>query len=193
MSIESLYSIEVKSLIRIIIFQALWFLFAYWGKWPIQYLAPLVALVFVLIDWKMAKCEISLKGVLGFIGFILICGIIIDSLLYTFGVIEFDHSISWSINSLSTMNMWAIWIIFVPYYDFAFEKFEKSTWLSIIFALFGAPIAYKGGAQLSGFLINKNGLYFIAIAWAIFFPTSIKIYYGFFKKCLRKNLGNEEI
>jgi hypothetical protein len=182
MSIKASYDARMINLLRVLVFQSLWFLFAYWGNWNYQFLAPLVALIAIHLDWKLTASEINYRKFLIFTLVVLASGIIVDTALSFLGFISFKQVVS-------PMNMWAIWIIFVPYYSFAFEKFYSRPYLSIILALIGAPMAYSGGAKLSSFVINQYGLYAIAIAWVLFFPLSVKYYYGILLK-RPKNSGN---
>lgn len=49
--------------------------------------------------------------------------------------------------------------------------------MAIIFALIGAPMAYRGGSQLAGFSIEAYGFILIALLWGLFFPLSLKLYF----------------
>lgn len=169
----------MSSLFRVLVFQSLWFLFAYWGNWEYQYLAPIVAILAVHIDWYFFRPAMNYARFSFFIGFVLLTGILLDSLLALTGFIKFQ-------STLSPFNMWAIWIIFVPYYQFAFEKFYQKLQFSIPLSLIGAPMAYSGGAKISGFMIAEYGLIAIALAWCLFFPLSVHIYYGFLLKQAQK-------
>lgn len=164
----------MKLLVRVIIFQSLWFLFAYWGNLSYQYLVPIIALISVILDWKLSKSVISFKNLSLFLVFLLLSGLIVDGSLFGLKlIVKDDHS-----GFLSPMNMWGFWIIFAPYYEFAFEKFNKSKWMGVVFAAIGAPMAYRGGAALAGFSITQNGYIVMAILWMIFFPISLWLYYS---------------
>ena len=165
----------MSSLLRVLIFQSLWFLFAYWGQWSYQYLAPIVALIAIHFDWYLFRPKMTYARFALFWGFVLISGIVLDTALSLAGFIEFNQT-------LSTFNMWGIWLIFVPYYEFAFEKFFKKYHFSTLLSLIGAPMAYSGGSKISGFIIHEYGLIAIALAWAVFFPLSVHIYYGILLK-----------
>ena len=161
-------------LIRVIIFQSLWFGFAYWGQLPYQFLVPLVAFIAVLLDWKLAQSQVAFQKLMIFLAFLLLCGLIVDGILFGSGLLlKEDHQ-----GILSPMNMWGFWLIFAPYYDFAFEKFNQKPWIGIVFAAIGAPMAYRGGAALAGFTIEPKGFVLIGILWMLFFPLSLKIYYS---------------
>ena len=165
------------SFLRIIVFQSLWFLFAYWGTWDYQYLVPIIALISVILDWKLANSQITFRNLIIFLIFLLICGVMIDSILF-----HYQWILTQKHHHLSPMNMWGFWIIFAPYYDFAFDKFKQNKLLAIVFALIGAPMAYQGGSKLANFDVTQVGFILIAILWGIFFPLSLHIYY---KKLLR--------
>ena len=160
-------------LIRVVIFQALWFLFAYWGQLPHQWLVPLIALIAVLIDWKLSKSSLSLKSLLIFILVLNLSGLVVDGILFGSKLLyKPNHK-----GLLSPLNMWGFWIIFAPYYDFAFEKFYQKVWIAVLFAGIGGPMAYRGGAALAGFTIEPMGFALISALWMIFFPLSLKLYF----------------
>jgi hypothetical protein len=159
------------NLIRVIFFQVAWIVFASWS-YNIEYVAPIFATFFVLIDFYIFNKEISLVKFISFYIFILFSGIFIDSILSYFGFISFlNHD-----TFLSPFYLWSIWIIFVPYYQFAFKKFHKKLYLSLPLALVGAPLAYYGGAKFGNLIIHTYAYLAIAFCWSIFFPISIEIY-----------------
>jgi hypothetical protein len=162
----------MKSLIRVIVFQTLWFVFAYWGNWSYQFLAPLVGVAAVLADWKLSRSAITFPNFLKFFGFILLSALVVDGILLNAGFIGFKQA-----GYLSPYNMWGIWFIFIPYYDFAFEKFYKRLPLAVVFGLIGGPMAYQGGAKIGALSIFDHGHIAVAIAWGVFFPISLILYY----------------
>lgn len=160
-------------LIRVVIFQALWFLFAYWGQLPHHWLVPLIAIIAVLLDWKLSKSTLPLKSLMIFILILIISGLLVDGILFGSQLLNKPNHHG----PLSPLNMWGFWIIFAPYYDFAFEKFYQKLWLAVLFAGIGGPLAYRGGAALAGFTIEPMGFALISILWMIFFPLSLKLYF----------------
>lgn len=159
------------NIFRIIVFQIAWIIFAGWS-YPFEYLTPVLATALVLIDYRLFNKEISFAKFGIFYLFILVSGVFIDSLILNLNFINFRNSSSF----LSPFYLWSIWIIFIPYYNFAFKKFHKKLYLSLAFAMVGAPLAYYGGAKFGNLILLDYAFVPIAIGWAIFFPISVSFY-----------------
>lgn len=163
----------MKTLARVIIFQTLWFVFLSLHNFEYGFLLPIAALLAVYLDWKVFQSNISFKNLNLFLLMLLSFGWLIDTPLHYLGLIQFD---SLSFGLLSPFFMWCMWIIFVPYYDFAFSKFYNAKKLGFILVLVGAPLAYKGGSNIADFSFSRESLIYIAVAWGIFFPVSLWVY-----------------
>lgn len=159
------------NLARIVVFQLAWILFAGWS-YSFEFLAPLLAIVLVLIDYRLFNKQLSFRNLGVFFLFVLTAGVLIDSLILNLNFISFSNSKS----ALSPFYLWSIWIIFIPYYDFAFQKFHRKLYLSLPFALLGAPLAYYGGTKFGNLILHNYAIFPIAIYWAVFFPVSVELY-----------------
>lgn len=159
------------NILRILFFQIVWILFAGW-QFSFEYVAPVLALLFVYIDYLVFYKQKSFKQLIIFFFFILISGLIVDSLLLNLGFISFKAHQS----IFSPFYLWSIWIIFIPYYQFAFYKFRGKLYLSLPLAIFGAPFAYYGGAKFGNLITHEYAYLAIALCWAVFFPISIVVY-----------------
>lgn len=160
------------NILRVVFFQIVWIIFAGW-KFPFEYFAPILALIFIFVDYLIFYGEKSLSKLSIFFVFILVSGVLVDSLLLNFGFISFhQHS-----SIISPYYLWSIWIIFIPYYQFAFYKFKGKLYLSLPLAIIGAPFAYYGGAKFGNLIIHEYAFLAIAICWSFFFPISIEVYH----------------
>ena len=161
----------MKRLLRIAIFQSLWFVFILKSEYG--FILPLIALVLIFIDYKIFYKELEFKRFFRFTVYITVCGIMVDSILMNMQLISFEN---WT-KTYSHPFMWAIWIIFVPYYQIGLIKLSKNKPLAIFMSLIFAPISYYSGSRL-GILEITNMWSFmgIGIIWALFIPSSFLFY-----------------
>lgn len=161
------------TIIRLVIFQSLWFANVYLGKTPYLYLAVPLSLVFLFIDQRIFYKDTSISRFSLFTLFVVLSGAIVDSTVLNLGLISFAN---WDY-PLSSPFMWGMWIIFVPYYQIGFGRFKGKPILSIVLALIFAPISYYSGSKIGSINILKTeALPLIGILWAIYFPISINMY-----------------
>lgn len=176
---SSIYNESMKTLIRIVVFQSLWFAFLSLHDFEWNFILPIIALFCVYLDWKIFQSGISFQKLNVFILFLLVCGLLIDTPLHYLGFVEFEQL---SFGLFSPFFMWCMWIIFVPYYDFAFSKFFNAKKLAVLLVLFFAPLAYKGGSRIADFEFSTASLVYIALMWGVFFPVSLLVYQKLVKK-----------
>ncbi len=163
----------MNNIIRLIIFQSLWFANVYLGKTPYLYFTVPLSLIFLFIDKTIYYKEVPIRRFITFTAFIVISGMIIDSIVLNLGYISFAN---WS-EPISSPFMWGMWIIFIPYYQIGFYRFSGKTLLSIVLALIFAPVSYYSGSKIGSIKLQAvQALPLIGILWAIFFPISINIY-----------------
>lgn len=161
-------------LLRLILLQVAWYLIIKFGEDQISVLYPVIAMLLVSIDSAYSKPALTWKNRIIFILFLFTCGLLIDSLLMGLNLIHFRN---WN-NIHSPFYMWAIWIIFFPYYSIAFEKFHNKIFISAICGFIFAPISYYSGSKIGSLEIqNLQNLVLVGLMWAIFFPTSIQLYF----------------
>lgn len=164
----------MSTIFRIILLQSLWYLFIKYGDSAVQIYFPLLALLITGLDKFFFIKDISWKSYTVFTLFLIICGLIIDSSLMWLELIQFAQ---WSY-PFSPPFLWSIWIIFLPYYSIAFEKFKDKHLLAFVGGLIFAPFSYFSGTKIGDLAVNGElGLIAIGIMWGIFFPTSVSIYY----------------
>jgi hypothetical protein len=163
----------MKNLFRVIFFQTFWFIFIKYSEFPYAWMFPLTALFFVTIDKVLFYKKQSWTKFIQFSVFIFIAGLLVDSSLLNFKMMKFD---GWN-SPYSPPYMWAIWIIFIPYYEFAFPKFYGKLWLALALGLFCAPLSYMGGAKIGTLSLTQSySQIVIGVFWAVFFPLSVAIY-----------------
>jgi hypothetical protein len=162
------------TIVRLITFQSLWFANVYLGKTPYLYFAVPLSLFFLFLDKEIFYKKVPLIPFINFSLFVVFSGMIIDSIVLNLGLISFAR---WSL-PISSPFMWGMWIIFIPYYQIGFKKFNGKILLSVILALVFAPISYYSGSKIGSIiLIDKIfALSAIGILWALFFPLSINLY-----------------
>lgn len=166
----------MSTLIRIIVLQSLWYLFIKLGDHNLSWTFPLLALAYTALDKYFFIKEMSWNIYFRFTLFLFVSGLIIDSLVLQFGLIQFA---GWYALS-SPPFLWAIWIIFLPYYPIAFKKFYGEYALAAICGAIFAPISYYSGSKIGNLILTtKWTLAVISLMWAIFFPTSVLIYRKF--------------
>jgi hypothetical protein len=160
-------------LIRVIYFQALWFLIIYLGRTNQGLLALGLALVSVIVDYMIFKYTKYTKDWLAFSIFVFLCGLVIDTVLLQLKLVSFT-----SYNGpLSPLFMWAMWIIFIPYYPIGFHKLSNKRNLSLLLAFIFAPISYYSGAKQGALEFTSiYNLFAVATLWTIYFPISIKFF-----------------
>lgn len=167
------------SILRLIVFQSLWFVFVKYADHSYSYFIPIFALILIIIDKITYNPKMTWVSFVVFSLFLLLSGLVIDSSLLNLGFIGFDQ-----MNTiLSPPYMWGIWLIFLPYYQIGFYKFKNKPYLSSIVAFIFAPFSYFSGQQIGNLIITEN-LSFIIIGmfWAIFFPISIHFYHYLIKE-----------
>lgn len=160
-------------LLRLIVFQALWFGIIYLGNSSIQYLAIPIALMAVVLDKIIFYKNDSNKSFFLFSLFVLTSGVVVDSILLQSNQINFSN---WNY-PFSAWFMWGMWIIFIPYYNIGFNKLHKKYLLGSFLGLFFAPISYYSGSNIGNITLATNtSLLFIGIGWAIYFPISLYVH-----------------
>jgi hypothetical protein len=172
------------NLLRMIVLQSLWFFFISFGMNNFSFTYPLIAFALISIDKKLFIKDVLWSDFYIFSFLILLYGVVSDSILLQLGFISFDKSSSWH----SPLYFWAIWIIFVPYYNMAFYRFKNKIFLSILMGGIFAPIAYKGGAEIGSLNeISSIGFFAISVSWMIFMPLSVYIYFKIIKRDFHSN------
>lgn len=162
------------NIVRLIIFQILWYVFIKFGSLDKSYLFPIIAIFFTAADNRLFNIELDLKKYTMFTFFLILSGIIIDSTLLNLNFINFSNYEK----SYSPIYMWSIWIIFIPYYQIAFNKFKGKNLLAAICGLLFAPFSYYSGSKLGNLeILETTNLIAIGVLWAIFFPISINLYF----------------
>lgn len=158
---------------RVIYFQSLWFFIIYCGKEGNNTLALSLATISVLLDYYLFIQRYDLKKWLTFLFAVVASGIMIDTTLLKLDFIEFTaHN-----GAISPPFMWAMWIIFVPYYDIGLSRFSNKKLMSILLAFIFAPISYYSGTKQGALSIESyKGLLAVGILWAIYFPLSLKVF-----------------
>lgn len=97
-------------------------------------------------------------------------GWLIDTLSMWSGALHFPPFVS----PFPPFWLLSIWIIFIPYYQFAFPKLRPYPNLTFFLGFVGAPMAYSAATQLTEFYLSYDyHLLTLALLWGIFFPSSI--------------------
>jgi hypothetical protein len=162
------------NILRLIIFQALWYIFIKLGYLEISYTFPFIAILFTAIDKKLFNKDESWYKYLSFTLFLLVSGLVVDSTLLNTNFIQFENYKE----IYSPFYMWSIWIIFHPYYQIAFNKFKNKNLIASSCGFLFAPFSYYSGSKLGNLEIQEpSNLIAVAVLWAIFFPISINLYF----------------
>lgn len=161
----------MSSTIRVIYLYIFWFLFIYSSKTNFGWTTPVLAIFIIYIDKYFFYPKDSIKKVTLFTVLTLGFGLILDNLLIKLGHMSFGPS------NFSPPYMWAIWLIFVPYFQFAFNRFYNQLIISSVMAGVFAPISYRGGTEIADLNISgTKGMVAIGIGWAIVFPALVVIH-----------------
>lgn len=162
------------TILRLVIFQTIWYFFINAGESDYSIYFPFLAITLTAIDKYIFSKMLSWKLFFNFSLFLLVCGIIIDSFLMSFNFIHFR---GWE-SSYSPFYMWAIWLIFIPYYSIAFKKFHNKIFVTAICGFLFAPLSYYSGSNIGSLSVPSLGsLFIIGLMWALFLPTSIQYYF----------------
>ena len=156
---------------RLITFQLLWFLNIKFSA-SYEILLLFISTAFVCIDKIIFYPKQSLKMFIIFFIFVLFSGILIDSILLNFNILYF---LDWS-KFYSPPFMWSLWLIFIPYYQIGFERFDNKIYTATVLAFIFAPFSYYSGSNIGNVSIDSStSLIYIGALWAIFFPLSLKL------------------
>lgn len=97
----------------------------------------------------------------------LVLGIVVDSLLQHFAVIQFH---GWSLGPLSPVWLWMLWVLFALTLNSSLSFLKGWHWslVAVMGAVFG-PISYIVGARLGAatFDGSAQGLSVLALVWAL--------------------------
>lgn len=160
-------------LLRILSLQFFWLLFIMTSSSKLSFLAPLFATLIVIIDKKIFYPTLDKYLFLKNYFFILVIGIFIDSFLLNIEVISFR---GWEYK-LSPPFIWAIWILFIPYFQFAFGFFFKKPTLGSIVMFIGAPITYISASNISILQTTEfPKILILGLLWAVFFPFLLTLF-----------------
>ena len=173
----------MSSTIRVIYLYVFWFLFIYSSKTTYDWLTPIIAIVIIFADKHFFYPEISNKKVTIFSLITFVLGYLLDNLLVLMNLMNFGES------KFSPPYMWSIWLIFVPYFQFAFNRFYNKLWIAMLIAGVCAPFSYRGGTEIADLKISGYiGLVAIGIGWAIVFPLMIFIHKKMFTNTTEQSL-----
>lgn len=162
------------TILRLCIFQIIWYLFINYGDTEFSIYFPLFAILFTGVDKYFFTKELEWKFYAQFSLFLVLVGSFIDSCLMYFNFIEFRN---WQA-IYSPFYMWGIWLIFIPYYSIAFKKFHNKILVTSVCGFLFAPLSYYGGSNIGSLNIPSiENLIMIGLMWAIFLPTSIQYYF----------------
>ncbi len=169
----------VKSTIKVIYFQALWFLLIFSSLKSYHNWILLTVFVSIYLDYVIFRYRVSaLKYFLYMIGLMLI-GFLIDQLFFYLGVLK------WTPQMLHPPFLLGVWAMFIVYYENFFSKFSDQKFLGFLFASIGSPVAYFSGAKMSD-LSFHYGFSFSSIVfsliWGVFFILSIDFYDRFIRR-----------
>lgn len=162
---------------KIIILNGFWFGSVLHGSQGYGLYYFLLALVLLAINYFVVKKVISLQKYLLMTLMFWFYGVLQDGLLIYFDVMAID-------SSLPPLWLTALWLVFLGYFGDLLDKFRNlAAWQLAIPGAVGGVMAYYGGANLGGILINHIPAYLasVAVSWAIFFPLSIKVFYSHYK------------
>jgi hypothetical protein len=167
------------NIVRLIIFQILWYVFIKFGSLNYSYLFPIIAIIFTAVDNRLFNRDLNVKKYFFFTFFLILSGIILDSTLLNLNYINFSNYEK----NYSPIYMWSIWIIFIPYYQIAFKKFKGKNLLAAICGLLFAPFSYYSGSKIGNLeILETTNLIAVGVLWAIFFPISINLYFKIYNK-----------
>lgn len=167
----TLKSTTINLIMRTVYLQIAWFFFVFYHH--LNLILPLIAISIVFLDKIIFYNNISNKNIILKIILIMLIGISIDTTLVYFGVISLEH---WK-RPISPPFLWSIWIIFIPYYQYALDKLRKNLILALLFSGVGAPLSYLGASNISSFHVDKGmKIMLISLMWMIFFPLSLKLF-----------------
>lgn len=160
--------------IKVIYFQALWYLSVFLGARSLHWLALFLCLISLGLDYLVFRYP-NVRAT-HYVYFVLAL------VLFGFGFdLAFTYSglIGWTPGLFYPASLMGVWIIFATYYPSIFSKFDGRPILSFILgALFG-PFAYWSGAQIGAIeytIQETSALVFHMIGWGLFFSLSIHFF-----------------
>lgn len=137
-------------------FELCWFALVFWQSW---------ALLPVLLYWLYGCWQLS-KAQRSAVLFILLAGVVMDTMLVHFNVMQFSDS--------RFMPIWFVllWAVFALAVVEFMAKVLSRPWLAAILGASGGPLSYWGGAALSGgvlqFPLQIYSAMVLVAVWALF-------------------------
>ena len=142
-----------------VIFQIGWFSCVLGGahNWP--WLGTLVAALLIVIHlWRVPSPtpELKLLLIAGMLG------IIFDSLLVTFNLLQFPSGTL--VEGMAPHWIIAMWMMFATTLNVTFRWLKGQFILAALLGAIAGPLAYYGGAKLGGVMFNQFTLSLIVLA-----------------------------
>lgn len=149
--------------------QVFWWLFVFLAKYSAIWVL-LSIITFLALDFIYSRYKISLKNYLLFTAGLTLWGLLHETLLIRLHLVDYFGFPFWIIG---------LWIIFIGYYEFAFDKFLNHMAIGTLLAILAGPFTWYAVSKTGVLLFHNqtHALAFLGLSWAIFFPSSIKIYY----------------
>ncbi len=163
-----------KALLNFVLFQASWFAAVLGGAhgWP--WTGSLVAVLAVSVHLVMF--EGNRKRELQLIAFIVLLGLVVESLLMQSGVIVYRSPEPVAV--FPPVWIVAMWLAFGTLPNGVLGWLHGRLWLAAVFGAVSGPLTYQAGAALGAAQVSENmigALGFIGLVWALAFPLILRM------------------
>lgn len=160
--------------VKIIYFQALWYISAYLGSKSLHLIALSLCCLSLTLDYLIFRYQ-NIKG-RHYLGFIL--GLGLFGFLFD---LAFDRTtlLNWDENVFYPASLLGIWMIFAAYYPSIFSKFDDQPKLSFFLGAIFGPLAYWAGSAMGAiqyFPQQTTLLISHTISWGLFFFVSLRFF-----------------
>ena len=171
----------MSRVIKIIIFQSLWYICAFGGSRGHHWTPFLLSLIAVVGDAFYFRYPINPWKYGAFACLMVLSGFLIDMSFNWLGLF------SWGPGVFYPLSIAGIWLIFTAYYPELFQHFMQKPLVSFILGAIFGPFAYLSGHWI-GSLKTNFAFDFLtilfAVVWGLFFMGSLQFFRFYF--CLRK-------
>ena len=156
-------------------YEVVWFILIIGSGWGVIGFPVLVLVPFLLLHgWLMKPCAAEWR----FLGLAGIYGFLLDTLLGLAGVMQYGSAapFPW----MCPAWLVAVWVSFAATFYHSLSVLDHKPFIAMCVGLIGGPLAYYGGAKISGGQIILPeapliSLVVLAIVWGITVPLLFKI------------------
>lgn len=161
-----------RVIINFVLFQLAWFACVIGAAHQLPWLAFVVAVSLISIQWVWAPNPIKELQLV-----VLVCGIgaVFDQLLLNHGVVQYQAH-GWS---AAWVPIWIIglWAAFASVLNVSVRWLRNYRWAAVLLGAVGGPLAYAGAQTLGAvtLTITPSSQIVLGVGWAVLTPLLIHI------------------